>query len=55
MIAPNAWRTRETLDGKEKLDEWFYATNPRYIEVHKEWKWEAVYKEFPVKNDDATR
>ncbi|CAJ0701799.1 hypothetical protein LMG19089_02929 [Ralstonia edaphis] len=41
-MSDRAWITTETKDGKQKLERPFYATNPRYIEVHNQWKWELV-------------
>lgn len=41
--APIAWSTVRTKDGKQTLQEEFIATNPRYVEVHKEWDWEPKY------------
>ena len=36
------WMTMRTKRGDKVLERPFYSTNPRYIEVHSEWKWEPV-------------
>lgn len=41
-MSNSGWRTTETKDGKQKLEKPFYATNPHYIAVHHQWKWEPV-------------
>ena len=38
---PVAWRTKES---KEKnLDDWFYASNPTSVKVHRQWVWFPLY------------
>lgn len=41
-MSNKGWKTVSTKDGKQVLDRPFYATNPRYIEVHNSWNWQEV-------------
>lgn len=34
------WVTERKKDGYQTLSEPFYATNPAYVAVHKEWDWQ---------------
>lgn len=42
MADQKGWVTTQTKNGKVTLGVPFYATNPRYIEVHNEWDWKEV-------------
>lgn len=38
-MTTSGWFTVQTKDGKKRLDNPFYATNPAYIAAHREWDW----------------
>lgn len=52
-VEPVAWRTKESDEKKAKiLDDWFYASNPAYIKVHK-YKWQPLYAAPAVQSSQA--
>lgn len=40
---PVAWITRQTKDGKQRLEFGHVATNIEYCNVHHEWEWQPLY------------
>lgn len=40
---PVAWITRQTKDGKQRLEFGHVASNIEYCKVHHEWEWQPLY------------